>query len=245
MKTIILAAGRGSRLKKLTDKIPKCFLKIDHERIIDKLLKSLNQNEISEIGIVTGYKNYLFKEFKKKNFHNKRWKDTNMVYSFMKTKNWFLKDETIIVYSDIIFNKKLIKLIAKENYEFVILSNKKWKNLWKNRFEIPEIDAEKLKFNNKNFITEIGTKLSKLNESDGQFMGIIKIKPSAGIKIRDLYSKLSQKQKDNIDFTSFLNLYLTENIGKIKVIHTDKEWFEFDSADDLKLYMSNKKYHLL
>lgn len=245
MKAIILAAGRGSRFKKLTNKIPKCFLKIDYERIIDKLLKSLNQENISKIGIVTGYKNYLFKEFKEKIFYNKRWKDTNMVYSFMKTKNWFLKEEILIIYSDIVFNKNLIKLIANEKYEFVILSNKKWKNLWKNRFKVPEIDAEKLKFNNKNFITEIGTKLSKLNESDGQFMGIIKIKPSAGIKIRDLYMKLTQKQKDNIDFTTFLNLYITKKIGKIKVIHTNKEWFEFDSAKDLKLYKSSEKYHLL
>ena len=55
-KTIILAAGIGSRLKPHTDNKPKCMLEIDGISLIDRQISVLRRNQINEIIIIGGYK---------------------------------------------------------------------------------------------------------------------------------------------------------------------------------------------
>ena len=101
MNVIILAAGMGSRMGHLTNNEPKCFLKVDGLRLIERLIKQLREIGLMDISIVTGYKAKKFK-FKDVNFfYNKEFKSTNMVYSLMKAKKK-LNDDTLVVYSDII-----------------------------------------------------------------------------------------------------------------------------------------------
>ena len=55
MKLVIIAAGRGSRLKSETKNIPKALTIINGHTIIDIILKNCVINEINEIVIITGY----------------------------------------------------------------------------------------------------------------------------------------------------------------------------------------------
>ena len=59
MKAIILAAGRGSRMKELTEEIPKCLLEVEDKALLDRQIESLRGAGIDEIAIVTGYKREL------------------------------------------------------------------------------------------------------------------------------------------------------------------------------------------
>ena len=54
MKLIILASGRGSRLKSLTKDKPKSFIEINGKRIIDRIID--NSKYFNETIIVAGYK---------------------------------------------------------------------------------------------------------------------------------------------------------------------------------------------
>ena len=67
MQLIVLASGRGSRLKKLTKKIPKCLIKVRSKSIIDYI--SRNFKKFDQTIILTGYKSELinkkFPEIKK------------------------------------------------------------------------------------------------------------------------------------------------------------------------------------
>ena len=63
MKGIILAAGRGSRMKNLTSTKPKCMIKINGKMLIEYQIEALSSAGINEIGIVTGYKNQQLKVF--------------------------------------------------------------------------------------------------------------------------------------------------------------------------------------
>ena len=49
MKGVILAAGRGRRLGELTEKKPKCFLKVDGMRLIDWQISAFRSNGINDI----------------------------------------------------------------------------------------------------------------------------------------------------------------------------------------------------
>ena len=56
MNAIILAAGRGSRMKNLTSDKPKCLVQLNGKTLIQWQLDALNQAGISNIAVVTGYR---------------------------------------------------------------------------------------------------------------------------------------------------------------------------------------------
>ena len=55
MKAIILAAGRGSRMKSLTKNTPKCLLKIKGRPLIEWQINALKGSQIDQIAVTTGY----------------------------------------------------------------------------------------------------------------------------------------------------------------------------------------------
>ena len=60
MKAIILAAGRGSRMKNLTDDRPKCLVELRGKALLDWQLAALREAGIEQAAIVTGYRRELF-----------------------------------------------------------------------------------------------------------------------------------------------------------------------------------------
>ena len=54
MKAIIIAAGEGSRMGKLTQNIPKPLVMVNGKSIIERQLSILKQNGILDIIIITG-----------------------------------------------------------------------------------------------------------------------------------------------------------------------------------------------
>ena len=66
MKAIILAAGKGRRLKNIFQK-PKCLITLPNkETILERICRILIKNNIKEIIVVTGYKSELIKKKKLK-----------------------------------------------------------------------------------------------------------------------------------------------------------------------------------
>jgi len=111
---IILAAGRGSRMKELTNDIPKCMLKIKNQTIIQRTIEVLKYRNINNIIVITGYKSDILKKHLEeidKNIKilcNPIWNVSNSITSMTLASN-FLKD-TIVIDSDIYINNcKCIK----------------------------------------------------------------------------------------------------------------------------------------
>ena len=63
MKAIILAGGRGKRLKPVTDYVPKPLIPLDNIPIIEWQIRYLKKFKINTIIICTGYKTELIENF--------------------------------------------------------------------------------------------------------------------------------------------------------------------------------------
>ena len=55
MKAIIIAAGKGSRLKHLTTDRPKCLVEVNGKSMLQHQLDAYRANDIHDIHIVKGY----------------------------------------------------------------------------------------------------------------------------------------------------------------------------------------------
>ncbi|MGK0226005.1 MAG: NDP-sugar pyrophosphorylase family protein, partial [Thermoproteota archaeon] len=54
-KAVILAAGLGSRIRPLTDNVPKSLLTIGDTTILERMLKGIYNAGISDVILVLGY----------------------------------------------------------------------------------------------------------------------------------------------------------------------------------------------
>ena len=112
-KLLVLAAGRGSRLKNKTSKIPKYLTKINGKRILNWQFKIFNELNIDQkdILIISGYKSNKI-NFKNK-IINKNWRKSNMLYSLLLASKILKKNNCIVTYGDIIYKKKVLKKLIK------------------------------------------------------------------------------------------------------------------------------------
>lgn len=231
MKAIILAAGRGSRMKNLTDEIPKCMLEFRGKPLIEWQLASLRSAGINEIGIVTGYKKEITESFGLSCFHNEKWSDTNMLYSLYQARDWLLLDDCIVTYSDIFYTEDSIVPLLNTKPDICITYDPNWLEQWSKRFADPLEDAET--FNQENgWLTDIGRQPKSLNEINGQYMGIIGFSPKGWKQVED-FLRLLPNGFDHLDMTSLLSKLIQRNIS-VQTIPIATEWYEFDSMNDLE-----------
>lgn len=243
LKAIILAAGRGSRMQRLTDKKPKCLVNLKGKPLVEWQLDALRKSGIKDIAVVSGYKAKKLQPFSLKTFNNSRWKKTNMVSSLVCADEWLNRHTCIVSYSDIVYSKQAIEVLLKSTSDITIAYDKKWLNLWKMRFANPLDDAETFKITKGGVLLEIGNKTDKLENIEGQYMGLLKITPPGWKKIKKYLSSLDLGAGDKLDMTSLLQRLINEGI-KIFAIPISGNWYEVDTKSDLNLYNRLDNLHL-
>ena len=55
MKAIIMAGGKGTRLKPLTDDIPKPLVRIIDRPVMEHIIELLKKHNITQIGVTLGH----------------------------------------------------------------------------------------------------------------------------------------------------------------------------------------------
>ena len=55
MNAIILAAGMGTRLRPLTNEIPKCLVKVNGTPMIERQIRYLHEAGDTDITLISGY----------------------------------------------------------------------------------------------------------------------------------------------------------------------------------------------
>ncbi len=124
MQAIILAAGMGRRLKKLTKDQPKCMITVNGIPMIERMMKQLDHCHLDRIIIVTGHKGEELQSFVSSlplstpvtYIDNSVYKTTNNIYSLYLAKDQLLMDDTILLESDLIFEQEVLTQIINDPY---------------------------------------------------------------------------------------------------------------------------------
>lgn len=230
-KVFVLCAGKGTRLRPLTDKKPKCMVKYKNVEIIDYILESLRINKLNDIILIKGYLSEKLNKKNTQNVINYEYNKTNMVYTLFQAIDHMDDESDIIIsYSDIVYHPKIIQKLKESNDPISVVIDKDWYNLWSQRMENPLLDAETLKIDENGYIKEIGKKPKSYSEIEGQYIGLIKIKNNIVKDIIKLYKE--SNIDENIYMTDFLTL-ISEKICPLKAVFINGGWAEFDTIEDL------------
>ena len=123
MQAIILAAGMGKRLGEHTKDNTKCMVKVNGVRLIDRMLTQLSTRNFSRVVIVVGYKkdelikhigNRYDDRIKIEYVHNDIYDKTNNIYSLALAKEYMLKEDMLLLESDLIFDDSMLDLIIND-----------------------------------------------------------------------------------------------------------------------------------
>ena len=149
MKAIILAGGRGKRLRPITDYVPKPLIPIKNIPIIEWQIKYLKKFGISEIIVCSGYKTKMIE-----NYLNNKKLGIKITFSVedkplgtggaIKKAGKKIKDKSFLVINgDIITNIDLKKLIKKNNAIAAIQLRTKFGILQTDKNKIIKFDEKK------------------------------------------------------------------------------------------------------
>ena len=236
MRAIILAAGRGSRMKALTDEIPKCLVKLRGKSLLDWQLGALRAAGIDDIAIVTGYRRDLLAERELVEFCNTRWAETNMVTSLSCAAVWLQESACLVTYSDIFYDANAITSLMKVSAPLAITYDPNWAKLWNQRFADPLSDAETFLIGADGQLLEIGMRPTTVDQIQGQFMGITLVTPNGWNELTLIRSSLSNHMADQMHMTGILQRVIEAGNVSILGVPYGGEWGEVDSESDLLLY---------
>ena len=243
MKAIVLAAGDGSRMGKLTQNIPKPLVMVNGKSIIERQLSILKQNKILDVIIITGSHNEKF-TFKNVVYVNDLDHKKHDTLGSLITARDYMNDEIIITYADQIFDEKIMESINNFSGDIGIAVDLDWEKNYVNRDQHPKSEAENILING-NEILELRKNISecKENEKIGECLGLMKFSRKASKVFLDKYSELQISHQGKFHNAPSLEKALISDMIQelidsginVEPIYISGKWCEIDTPQDLEI----------
>jgi histidinol-phosphate/aromatic aminotransferase/cobyric acid decarboxylase-like protein/choline kinase len=235
MQAVILAAGMGSRLGKYTSDNTKCMLSINGQTLIERALDAIDAAGIKKCIIVVGYKKDNLTAFlgnKYKNIEiiyisNDVYNKTNNIYSLYLTKDFLLSDDTLLLESDLIFEKSLIAGMLADP-EPTIAAVAKYES-W--------MDGTVVQLSENNIIASfIPKKIFNYDEKETYYK-TVNIYKFSKVFLRDTYvpflEAYSRAMGNNEYYEQVLRVITTLDKQELKAfVLSGQKWYEIDDVQD-------------
>lgn len=235
MQAVILAAGRGERLRPLTENLPKGLITIEGKTLLEYSLDTLRKNGIKEVIIVVGFCQDAIKRRFGENYRglkivyvsNDEYGITGSMYSFSKAKDLLRDDTTLLLESDLLYDPRAVKKVLEAPYKDCILVS-----------ELSHSgDEVYICVDDNQKITQLGKNISKEGRKNtvGELVGISKFAPKF---LNQLFKKAEEDYR-----IGELNHHYEESVFAASrksgipvyaVLCKDLVWIEIDTEDNLK-----------
>lgn len=239
MQGIILAAGMGKRLKDLTKDVTKCMVKVNGITLIERMLLQLEELKLDRIILVVGYKKEKLMDYiNSLNIktpiifvHNDIYYRTNNIYSLYLAKDYLLENDTLLLESDLIFDKIVLKKIynSKEDAVALVSKFKSW------------MDGTVVTLDYENNIINILSKKEFLFEDKDDYYKTVNIY-KFGKKFSEMYyvtflEAYSKALGNNEYYEQVLRVIVSLDRAVIKGLKIEENelWYEIDNIQDLNI----------
>ena len=232
---IILAAGEGTRLRPITNNLPKGMVPFFEKPLISWQIEVIRSAKINDIAIVGGYKRDKLSKLDCKIIENSEYAVTNMVWSLYKARH-LIKRNTIIAYGDILYHPDALYQLQQTQGAICVSIDINWRAYWECRSSEPILDAESLQIDSHGQISQIGQKVVSLSDPQGQFMGLIKFGGEGATFLQQLFLRYEKGETLDIDLrqcymTDLLQYAIDEGVTLLPAPN-DEPWVEVDTIAD-------------
>ena len=250
MKGIIIAAGSATRLRPLTEHLPKCMLKINGKPIMQNMIELFRNNGIKDISAIRGWKKENINFPNVAYFENTDFWNNNILHSLMFAREKLEEaakadEEVVISYSDIWYNDSVLKELLRNKNDMAAVVDTDWRDYYDGRTNHPISEAENIVLDDKKRIVKIGKNIfteSIPKDQQGEFIGLWKFSAKGieiflghfdrlnkTLKMTEPYQNTKEWQK------SYITDIFQEMIDKGENVYAaliQKNWKEFDTAQD-------------
>lgn len=221
---------------------PKCMVDLFGKSMLERQIRVLSEQNVSEITVVTGHCAEAVSNAKIKTRHNADFASSNMVESLFAAKDILLSgDDVVVAYGDIVYQSNVLSSLLEAKADLAVCVDREWREYWQNRMEDPLADAETLKLTPDGRLTELGKKPDTYEDIQAQYIGLFKISAELAPSFVEFYEALDREAfYDGQPFkkmymTSFLQALIDSGVF-VRAVEITNGWLEVDSLDDLACY---------
>ena len=233
-KAIILVAGLGSRLKPLTDEVPKCLTEVNGKAILEHSLSILEKDGIDETVVVVGYLGdtvidkigHKYGNMEITYLWNEIYDETNTMYSAWLARE-YLEQGALLIEGDTVFEEALIKRVLQTPQDKTFWVGDRFRREYLGSMSITD---------NKNRIVDLKIVREELKEYKDNYYkstGILKITPEYGKMFSKWLDDDVKKGNVQIYYDIVIEKHLKDDPIYVYDI-TGGIWNEIDSLDDLR-----------
>ena len=243
MRHLIIGAGRGSRLKALTDGQPKAYASVGDRRILDWLLESLGGTGMDTPVFIGGYQIDMIRtDYPQLSFcHNQDWPNNNILASLFCAEE-HMSDGFVCTYADILYRSSVVQRALEHEADIVLCVDVDWRKRYFERSQHPEEDAEKVLADGDR-VTRIDRQMPSA-EARGEYIGVAKFSQTGAACLREHYHRVrrefaGRQWKGGTTFEKAYLIHLFEEMldqsVSFHMVATDGEYMEIDTEEDYAL----------
>ncbi len=246
MKPIIIGAGRGRRLKHLTDEIPKTMVPIVGRPMIESILDALAAGGFArdEVVFICGYRAEVIRAAYPgfRYVLNAEWESNNILASLLCARE-HLGGGFVSSYSDIVYRPEAIEKVMASPHDITLVCDTDWRRRYVGRSEHPESDAEKLRADGER-VVEISRRIAS-EQASGEFIGVMKLSAAGARRFVAAYDEAERTHGAADEFRegrSFKKAYLIDLLQRmleagepIHCVRTHGGYMEIDTTEDARL----------
>jgi L-glutamine-phosphate cytidylyltransferase len=138
MKALILAAGRGTRIRSIHGEHPKCLISFEGEAILDHQIHGLFAAGIRDIGIVVGYESEQIMKHVEARYrdylhrfsfiHNSKFESTNNIYSLWVARDWLRGEAFMCLNADVLCDPDILIPAARTTAPISMIVDPEWRD---------------------------------------------------------------------------------------------------------------------
>ncbi|WP_437479003.1 phosphocholine cytidylyltransferase family protein [Sorangium sp. So ce1014] len=249
MKAVIIGAGRGSRLRHLTEELPKTLVPILGRPMLDSILDALAAGGFkrSDVVFVCGYKADVIRAAYPDLTYveNRDWEQNNILLSLLCARE-HLEGGFVSTYADIVYRPEIVADLVRSPHDITLACDTDWRRRYVGRSQHPETDAEKLRADaaSADRVVELSRRIPP-EAAAGEFIGVMKLSARGAAQFLTAFDAARAAFSERPEFRegrSFRRAYLIdllqhmlESGAALHKIDTHGGYMEIDTLEDASL----------
>ncbi len=225
----MLAAGTGSRLAPLTDKMPKCLVSVNEISILERLISALRSHNFKRLVIVVGHQADCIRDFLGTRaggmeityITSPLYKTTNNIYSLWLARK-AIDEPFLLIESDLVFDPEMLKEM-----------------LYPDRIAIsrlqPWMNGTTVTINNRRIIKAFQANAHEPDDNHYKTVNIYSLSNTTWQLVRErLDHHIANNMVNGYYETIFADMVTEGCLSFTPVFFDAKHWYEIDTVADLQ-----------